>query len=423
MKKSIILIMFTVFVVSGCDLIDKIKEFMGVTVPNATEEAVAVIDRGISELSVASADWQDVLTRVLEDLPENVQSTIETEVSELLQRGIATTGTELRCNVDFLRIRMRQGLERIKARIMGNELPPLEPHLCQVVPSAIDMSLNQNRRNKIEFFGYDFDRTEITVLLIEGNRQIDISRNLDRPSHYHMTLNLGSSGANLTARSSRIILKWGGEEISSIGIIQPEPNICQTDFDNFTTANVGLMPAHATKPGKSRGDKEFSGNGPYMYCQVKLINERTRLRAKVYVTASETKRDWTYGRGVRTYTIFTPDPGYEIEKVITPAVASYSYTDNDHAEDVFAGSGPVQYFKFNGDGPGSDIGRNTNVEIQFNEMRVQLKETGNCVSSAMLRNIQLQDAISPVLIRKMERTPQIRFIAPSEFELIDSLDH
>lgn len=421
MKNSVIIVCVTVaFLFTGCDLINKIKEMLGVTVPNATEQAIAVIDRGINELGVASANWQDIMNTVIEELPEEVQSTITNEVSNLLQRGIAAVGAEFRCNVDFLRIRMRQGLQGVKAKLLGGELPPVEPHLCQLVPSAIDMSLEQNRRNKIEFFGYDFDATNVQVFLDNGSGEVDITRHLDRPTHYAMTLNLGASGVQLNAQSKRIILRWNGRNISTMAVIQSAPDICQSMVRSFAIPNVSVMPVHAAMPGKSRGDREFDGNGPRMYCSVALLNEGSRVRARIYVTAGETKHDWTYGIREKYFTIYSVDPGYVIESIVTPTFASYSYTDNDHALDVFAGNGPVQKFMFNGDGNGADIERNTKVEIQFNPIRVQLKETGDCVSTATIRKIQVEGAISPALINKIMATPQLNFLAPSEIGDIET---
>lgn len=57
MKKSILLIFLSVFFITSCGLIDSIKKFLGVTVKDVTTEAVAVLDRGINELGVASSDW------------------------------------------------------------------------------------------------------------------------------------------------------------------------------------------------------------------------------------------------------------------------------------------------------------------------------------------------------------------------------
>ncbi|SMO34337.1 hypothetical protein SAMN06265379_101149 [Saccharicrinis carchari] len=421
MKKSVVIVCVTIAVLfTGCDFINKIKEFLGVTIPDATEQAIAVIDRGINQLGVASADWQDIMSTVIEDLPDEVQSTIKNEVSNLLQRGIAAVGAEFRCNVDFLRIRMRQGLQRIKSKLLGTELPAMEPHLCQVVPSAIDMSLEQNRRNKIEFFGYDFDATNVQVLLVNGSREVNVTRHLDRPTHYAMTLNLGASGVRLNAQSKRIILRWNGRNISSMAVIQAAPNICESKFKNILPSNVSGMPYHTAKPGKSKGDKEFDGHGPRMYCSVTLINEGNRVRAKVYATASETTSDWTYGKMQRFYTLYNVDPGYVIEDIVSPTFASYSYTDRNHAKDVHAGSGPVQKFILNGDGPGDDIGRNTKVEIQFNPIRLQLKETGDCVSTATIRKLQMEGVISTALQNKIIATPQLNFLAPSEIGEIET---
>ena len=393
MKNTHFAILMAGLVFTGCNFLRGCKT----QTDEIKTEVIAALDRGISELAVASADWQDVLNGVINDLPGEVQSTVTNEVTNLLNRGIAATGAEFRCNVDFLRNRMRQELQRIKAKFLGAEIPPLEPELCNVVPLAIDMALAPNRRNKIEFYGYDFDMSNIEVVHVVGNAESNVTGNLDQPTHYHMTLNLGAAGVPLNENSKRLILRWNNRNVSTIAVIQPSPDICETKFDNFRPGNITVIPKHATMPGKSRGDKEFDGNGPSMYCSVSLINRDTHIDARIYVTAGETKKDWTYGKEIHTSTIYTADPGFEIEHIVASTYAQMSYTDNDHSPDEFAGSGPVQKFIFNGDGSGSDIERNTKVTIQFNPLRVQLKETGDCTSSAAVRSIERSGMISPQL--------------------------
>ena len=82
--------------------------------------------------------------------------------------------------------------------------------------------------------------------------------------------------------------------------------------------------------------------------------------------------------------------------------------------DEFTGSGPVRKFKFMGDGSGDDVGFYTRVEIDFNNIRLQLKETGDCVSSATLRVLELQNRISPRIKTEMRTLRNIRFIGPNE---------
>jgi hypothetical protein len=57
---------------------------------------------------------------------------------------------------------------------------------------------------------------------------------------------------------------------------------------------------------------------------------------------------------------------------------SLRYTDNDHAEDVFPGKGPVRQYVVKGDGRGKDIGYHTGVKVYFNSLQIEIIETGNC---------------------------------------------
>jgi len=263
---------------------------------------------------------------------------------------------------------------------------------------------------------------EVQVFHVVGSSEVNVTTHLDQPTHYHMTLNLGSSGVNLTSNSKRLILRWGGRNISTIAVIQPSPDICQTKFANRLPSNITVLPDLATMPGKSRGDREFDGHGPTMYCSVTLLNKGNKVDARIYVTAAETKSDWSYAKKDQVFTIYNADPGYVIENIVSPTFASQSYTDNDHNLDEFAGSGPVQKFIFNGDGSGNDIGTNTKVTIQFNALRVQLKETGDCVSSATLRSLELSGELSTKLKAAMKSAPStLRFVAPEEVP-IDKMD-
>jgi hypothetical protein len=310
--------------------------------------------------------------------------------------------------VDFFRIRVQQALQRIKAKFLNQTLPPYEPQFCDVVPLAIDMNLPAERRPKLEFYGYDFDMAKIQVVLVDGANQTDVSDKLDQPTHYHMTLNLGSNGVPLSTNSSRIILRWNNRDISSVAVIQKAPVICETSFFQFQPDPISYMPPH------TRGDKEFDGNGPNVFSNVNLINQGTQLIARIYMKAVETSSDWTTAEGTKDFVIYTADPGKRIEAVVTAGNASYSYTDNNHDMDEFPGTGPVRKYSFMGDGGGDDVGFHTRVEIDFTNIRVQLKETGDCISSTTIRLLELQKAISPALMNKVKTMKRIEFKAPNE---------
>ena len=393
---------------TGCNFIKgQIDKLLG-RADDLTEKVVSSLDNAIGSLNATSANYEEILQKLVSELPGEVQSTVTNEVSNLLNRTVAAAGAEVRCDADFFRIRVQQALQRIKAKFLNQPMPAVEPNLCNVIPLAIDMNLSADRRNKLEFYGYDFDMTAIQVLLYNGASAIDVSNKLDQPTHYHMTLNLGSNGVPVSTASTRLVLRWNNRDISSIGIIQSTPDICETTYHTFQPASVSFMPPLV------RGDREFDGNGPIVNSSVNLINTGKELIARVYMNARETKSDYTTGSGTKDFVIFTADPDKTIEAIVTPAAASYSYIDNNHNMDEFTGSGPVRKFKFMGDGSGDDVGFHTRVEIDFNNVRVQLKETGDCVSSATLRVLELQNRISPRVITEMRAMRHIRFIGPNE---------
>jgi len=59
------------------------------------------------------------------------------------------------------------------------------------------------------------------------------------------------------------------------------------------------------------------------------------------------------------------------------------------------------------------------VEIDFNNIRVQLKETGDCISSSTIRMLEIQGAISTTLSNKVKTMKSIKFIAPSELKPVN----
>jgi hypothetical protein len=395
---------------SGCGLIDKIKGmigFAGGVADDLSNEVTAELDQAINSLSATSADFQIILQDLISQLPAEVQSTIGTEVNGLMVRGAATVGTELRCNTDFLRTRIRQGLVRIKVRFLGGVMPPLEPQLCQVVPLAVDMKLSLDRRNKIEFYGYDFDSTDVRVFLQNGSSEIDVTRHLSRPTHYHMVLNLSSNGVNLSASSNRLILRWAGREISSIPVLQQAPDICEvSQSPSILNQSLSFVPPH------TRGDREYAGHGPDVYASVTFRNLGDRVDAVVYMSAEEVGGDHTTAAGQKSFTIYSAPPGKRILSIIGPDFADHRYRDDDLHNDEFPGGGLISSWKFVGDTGGDDVGE-TRVEAFLNPFKVELKENTDCVEPSRLSNLLNLNQLSTVTVQSLRNKP--RFNTVQEF--------
>ena len=246
------------------------------------------------------------------------------------------------------------------------------------------------------FSGEDhFDTTPIQVLLSDGTHVTDVSKFLDRPTHYHMTLNLGGNGVKLASNSQRFILRWNNQVISTVTIIQPATPVCKTDVVEFKPSPVDFLPP------KTRGDREFNGNGPDVTVSVELVHTDEAMSALVTMTAKETKKDWTTASGSKIFPLYTVDPGWRIQQIVGAVNSDLRYRDNDHEEDTYSGSGPVATYIFRGDGEGKDAGVHTKVNISFNQVRVELIQDRDCVSPIAVRILELQELISPQVLEHL----------------------
>ncbi|MBD1942296.1 PQQ-binding-like beta-propeller repeat protein [Coleofasciculus sp. FACHB-712] len=202
------------------------------------EEAIKTLNTGINTLRTESGSWQETLKDVQKKIADDVQSTIETEITQLIDHGVSVIGQESRCNVDFVAKRSRIELIRIKNELITKRnglaqkigippipldtVPPVKPAICIVSPSSLDLTLPPDRRKTIDISGYDFDSAPIVVLLKNGDQEIDVTHPyLGQTSPFLISLNVGANGVRLSSNSQQFIVRADGKQISSINIISP----------------------------------------------------------------------------------------------------------------------------------------------------------------------------------------------------------
>jgi len=267
--------------------------------------------------------------------------------------------------------------------------------------------LDANRRNKLEFFGYDFDTTPIKVTLQDKSRALDVSSNLDRLTHYHMTLNLGANGVPVSKASNRVTLEWQNKLISSIAVIQPATPVCREKTETYTrNTYLSFTPPH------TRGDKEYDGHGPEVWATARWVNDGTHINLRLWMKAKETRSDWTTAEGVRVESYYTAPSGWRIESIEGNVESSAHYVDSDHNDDRQGGgpNGPVKEFKFRGDHKGDDAGSYTGVDVYFNPLVVKLVEVANCAPESAVKSLQLKGLIAPGTTKRLQ--PMMLHIQP-----------
>jgi len=415
------LIIFASMLIAGCgigDSVDKITkkidevtdtvEDLANTTSDIAGDTVATIDDAIDALDRNSASWQTVLQDVTKQLTADTQSTIRNEISDLLNRSVAASGTELRCDLDFIGTRVRQALVRIRAHLLDEPETPVEPALCHVVPAAVDMALDASRRNKVEVFGYDFDTTPIKVKLYDKSRAVDVSKHLHVLTHYHMTLNLGGNGVPLTNASNRLTLEWNNDQISSIAVIQPATPVCKEKIESIApSAGITFTPPHKA------GDKDFIGFGPEIWANAEWIKEDKQVKFKLWMKALQTKSDpnipfvkskpKTKAEGTHIVSYYKAPSGWRIESIESDTKSSAHYVDTDHNEDRqgTGPNGPVKEFVFRGDRKGEDSGSYTGVDVRFNPLIIKLVQEENCAPASAVKFLQDRGQLSPATIKRL----------------------
>lgn len=116
------------------------------------------------------------------------------------------------------------------------------------------------------------------------------------------------------------------------------------------------------------------------------------------------KKDWTTASGTKLYpSVYTPDPGWRIDKVIGSVISSHSYTDSNHTEDRFplGSGGPVKQLVYVGDTKGKEAGTRTKVTVYYNPVRLVLVQDKNCVSESTVAKMQAKGKISPTALKRL----------------------
>ena len=191
-----------------------------------TQRALSDVDQLLKMLDDQSKSWQATLQALEDKTARDVQSTIRVEVDTAVQRAIAATGSELRCNIDFMKDRLRQHLMNIKARLLKQPETPLKPMFCEVVPSDVDERLSADQQTVVSFIGYDMDiitpPSRIGIFLVDNSgKETDVTDKVTHPTHYLMTLNISpGSGVHFEPTSDKLVLRWGGDVLSTMAVLR-----------------------------------------------------------------------------------------------------------------------------------------------------------------------------------------------------------
>jgi hypothetical protein len=345
---------------------------------------LAALDEAIGSLETQSADWQQIVARLGDRLPEDAKAIVR-QVEEASRNVIATGGVEMRCNVDFFGRRLKESLQRLRNSIEPfYDLPPRLPVLCQISPDVI--TLTADRRldlpagaTVVRMFGYNLDVQDRRMLLMSttGSQQRDLTGCLDASTTYQMTLNLGTNAcltdiqaADVTWR--HIKLEGFSEEAQSprtLPITYTPPRACRSRTVNIEPSTVSLSGLS-----NRSGDKDFWNNIRYTV-SARLQQQPQSVGVRVEMQAEELGGDRTEFRGsaMRTLNLAVPQD-HIVTAIETPRSASKTNTVDTHTEtDVVPDTGLVNRWTVRLNKHGDDD-RFIGADVKLNRVTVRIAE-------------------------------------------------
>jgi hypothetical protein len=194
------------------------------------QDGIEALNKAIDALDRQSTAWQQTLKDLEGKLTADVQSTMKNEVDQVLQRGIAATGTEFRCDSDFIANRVRAQIKALLPRWVARrdhkpEPPPgvLPPQFCQVNPLFVDIRIDPSRRNVLAIYGYDLDVKEpngrLTLALVDRDQtEQDVTNYATITTHYQMSINIAKNGVPFKPTSDKLVLRWNSQLLSTVPI-------------------------------------------------------------------------------------------------------------------------------------------------------------------------------------------------------------
>lgn len=357
--------------------------------------AVSAFDNAIASMGNRTGEIQTVLDDLRNNLSEETHSLLLEEISNLMQTNILVSSAEFRCNIEFVRSRIEQELIRIRnslIRELNNlrilppialmEEYPMEPFISNVVPSAVDIGLDPQRRKILDVFGFNFRSLPITVEAVGYDGRRDISRALAIIGDYRMVLDLTRNGADLDESVYQIVFSWNQIPQCVIPVLSSMIfGECSTYTAMTQMDTLSIIPRH------TGGDQDFHGNGPWMRFRfnVYVDVDGSSLRADYSIEAHESSSaqnitpagDFTSAYDSGSILLFqVTEPGERIIRFNSEDNLNFSYYDSDHLNDsfLFTDTDLIRELVFIGDQKGDEAGTLTSVTAYINEIELVIEQ-------------------------------------------------
>jgi|GEM_PF-4668025 len=351
----------------------------GGDIKDSVDRIVEAMDNAVYTLDQNSSEYQNILEELLnqiESIDNEISEAIRGDITVLLERTPGVVGQELRCNVDFIATRIKQGLQCAQRKFMLSNLysgtlqrpecVAREPSVCSIVPSSIQQEFDPS---VINVYGYDFDLGINGIMEDSSGDKLPISEYFAMPSHYNLTINLGDNGIPDVYRYDKLSLLYEDKVIASTSVIRGE--VCTLINPGVRTINYAYQDGKpCERDGGGFGGIRFAmclsqiaSVGIDIDTSLSLDYENNRIIAETKSTI-----DSLYSNRTDTFVVYSSPPGQMLSNVSVEMTDSLEFHDADERVNYIerGNFGLVNQYELNMIGPNLSA----YAKIDFNEFEV-----------------------------------------------------
>ena len=367
------ILLFFSFLQFSCKKLDPVQDEMA----RLKDEAIIALNDGINTFEDQSGDWQAILKDLENKIDKRVEDLLTynmTYINNLAkQRGLSTVA----CVKENLKDEVLYYLEMARSQLLTGVLPALPATtICQTSLSAIDLNKAMDTRSQVIYSGYFIhNKDSIKAFWVnEGSKSEIPASKITFPDISTIKVSLVDYADATITTYTQLQLFYNNEVISSIGIDKKSANPNPVVKDKTRTQTIVFIPPH------TNGDRDFSGNGPKMTANLSLTQNGLKVFAQVYLSARETKSDWTTASGYsKNFEIYTVPSGYRITRLTSPSgyvgilkKNGIEYVDTNHNDETittFVGSATLV-----GDVSGPEAGDKTKITLVLNPFNIEIQK-------------------------------------------------
>jgi len=352
------------------------------------EQAITRIDVAIDAINKNSSQWQTIVSNLATDMPKEVHNIIGNDLTSLSRDFLGSASIEFKCNVDFMKARVRNSLQNLKAKLTGEKVYVARPAFCSVNPSSINPNLTTSpSMNTLHVYGYDFNNTDPAnrliqaVLIGDSSHEFIEDKYIGHVSNYELIINASALFPIISKNKFyKIQLLWNGDSIDLPQVLLQKWT-AETKTEFFTPTEFSWIP-----PFTGAHDKDFNtkaSNHADGNVKMRYNIQPGYIEASVYLDAMEIGGDNTrvgFSAGTheesgwsdyhRIYTV--SDPKFEIQSFTQNLETFQPFSIDRQGPVPYFQSGPISRYNIDIDHDNDDAGSYSKVTVFFNQLSVVL---------------------------------------------------